>query len=154
MNKINSTLFKIAMSKFATGITVISMNKKNEYFGKTVNSFSSLSIKPPLVLFSLDENSSSIKEYTERTFLGINILSNKQKNISQHFSKKQPKWNDTKFFLTQKNTPMIEDSLVNIHCQINKKIKQGDHIIFICKVIDVLINNKKNPLIYLNSNYV
>jgi len=87
-------------------------------------------------------------------FLGINILSNKQKNISQHFSKKQPKWNDTKFFLTQKNTPMIEDSLVNIHCQINKKIKQGDHIIFICKVIDVLINNKKNPLIYLNSNYI
>ena len=60
----NSNLFKLAMSKFATGVTVISMNKRNEYLGKTVNSFASLSLNPPLILFSLDKNSSSIKEYT------------------------------------------------------------------------------------------
>ena len=54
MQKVNNTNFKKAMGKFATGVTVITINYKKTYFGKTVNSFSSLSLNPPLVLFSLD----------------------------------------------------------------------------------------------------
>lgn len=154
MIKINSGLFKLAMSKFATGVTVISMNKRNEYLGKTVNSFASLSLNPPLILFSLDKNSSSIKEYTLDTLIGVNILSYNQKRISRYFSTKKPNWGITKFFLTKKKIPMIKGCLVNIDCQIKKKIKQGDHIIFICKVNHILIDDKKKPLIYLNSNYI
>ena len=63
MKKINSNLYKLAMSKFATGVTVVSINYNNNYIGKTVNSFSALSLDPPLVLFSLDKKSSSIQQY-------------------------------------------------------------------------------------------
>ena len=55
MKKINSALFKKALSKFATGITIITMSQKENFLGKTVNSFASLSLNPPLVLFSLDK---------------------------------------------------------------------------------------------------
>ena len=142
------------MSKFATGITVITLNKNNIYIGKTVNSFASLSLKPPLVLFSLDKKSSSLNEFKKTKFLGINILSNKQKPISNYFSSKKPKWNDTKFFLSENKVPMIKDSIVNLSCKKIKNINIGDHIMLVCEVTHVLIKNSNKPLIYFNSKYL
>ena len=80
MKKINSKLFKLAMSKFATGVTIVTLNNKGLFTGKTVNSFASLSLDPSLVLFSLDKNSSSLNNYKKAKYLGINILSYRQKN--------------------------------------------------------------------------
>ena len=91
MKKINSLIFKKAMSKFTTGITVVTIKTKSGYIGKTVNSFTSLSLNPPLILFSLDKKSSSINEYKDSTFFGVNILTKKQKNISKFFSLKKSK---------------------------------------------------------------
>ena len=154
MKKINSKLFKILMSKFATGITVVTINKNGEYLGKTVNSFASLSLTPPLVLFSLDNKSSSIKSYKQATNIGINILSNKQKKVSEYFSFKNSKWKNTKNFLSEDKIPMINDCVANISCKKIKIIKQGDHYIFICKINKIFIDNEKKPLIYFNSKYI
>ena len=82
MKKINSNLYKLAMSKFATGVTVVSINYNNNYIGKTVNSFSALSLDPPLVLFSLDKKSSSIQQYKNSKYFGINILAKNLKKLS------------------------------------------------------------------------
>ena len=79
MKTINKKLFKKAMSKFTTGITVISVNYNNRFIGKTVNSFSSLSLEPPMILFSLDKKSSSLKEFLKSEYIGINILKHNQK---------------------------------------------------------------------------
>ena len=154
MKKISQNLIKLAMSKFATGVTVVSINKNDKYLGKTVNSFAALSLSPPLVLFSLDKKASSLNDYTKTTFVGINILSNKQKNLSNYFSAKKPKWENIKYFLTNENTPMIKDSVVNLNCKKINIINQGDHIIFIFKIIKININKKMQPLIYLNSKYI
>jgi flavin reductase (DIM6/NTAB) family NADH-FMN oxidoreductase RutF len=154
MKKINSKLFKQAMSKFATGITVITINNKNQYIGKTVNSFAALSLKPSLVLFSLDKKSTSLKFYNISKYIGINILTSKQKKISSHFSLKNPQWDSTNSFITSNNLPMILDALVNLECKKIKTISQGDHIIFICEIINLKINDKFKPLIYLNSEYI
>ena len=153
MKKINLNLIKLAMSKFATGVTVVTINKNDKYLGKTVNSFAALSLSPPLVLFSLDKKSTSLIDYIKTTFVGINILSNKQQNLSNYFSIKKPKWENIKYFLTNDNTPMIKDSVVNLNCKKIKIITQGDHVIFICKIIKININIKLKPLIYLNSKY-
>ena len=154
MNKINNNLFKLAMSKFATGVTVVSVNKKGNFIGKTVNSFASLSLDPPLVLFSLDKKSSSLNIFKKTMFLGINILSKSQKNTSNYFSTKSPNWNNTKNFITKNHVPMIYGSVANIECKKVKMINQGDHVIFICKVNEILIHKTKKPLIYLNSKYL
>ena len=131
MKKININYFRESMSKFATGITVITLNKNGIYIGKTVNSFASLSLKPPLVLFSLDKKSSSLSDYKKTKYLGINILSNKQKPISNYFSSKKPKWNDTKFFLSKNKVPMIKNCIANLNCKKIKNINIGDHVILI-----------------------
>ena len=154
MKKINNNFFKSAMSKFPTGVTIISINKNNDYIGKTVNSFASLSLKPPLVLFSLDKKSSSLNDYTQSSYIGINILSTKQKKLSNHFATKRPKWGLTKFFLSKNDVPLIKDSVVNMNCNNIKTILQGDHLIFICKILEIQIINKLKPLIYINSDYL
>jgi len=154
MKKINSNLFKEAISKYATGIAIITININEKFIGKTVNSFTSLSLNPPLVLFSLDKKSSSLKNYKESPNLGINILARNQKDISDYFSKRKPIWTNTKYFLSKNNIPMIKECVVNIDCKKIKTISQGDHIIFICKVNEILINNIDKPLIYFNSLYI
>ena len=60
MKKINKANFKNTLSKFSTGVTVVATNKSSILYGKTINSFSSLSLSPPLVLFSLDIKSSEL----------------------------------------------------------------------------------------------
>ena len=154
MKKINSYLFKLSMSKFATGVTIITINNKDKYIGKTVNSFSALSLSPPLILFSLDKKSSSILKYKSSSFIGVNILSKKQINISKNFSIKESNWHHENIFFSKDNIPMIKNCIANLNCKKIKTINQGDHIIFICKVNDVLIDNNNKPLIYFNSKYI
>jgi flavin reductase (DIM6/NTAB) family NADH-FMN oxidoreductase RutF len=154
MEKINNNLFKLTMSKYATGVTIVTINKKKLFLGKTVNSFASLSLTPPLVLFSLDKKSSSINDFKKTKYLGINLLSNKQKNLSKFFSMNKALWGNTPFFLSKNKTPLIRDCLANIDCEKIKLINQGDHIIFICKIKFVKINKKIKPLIYVNSQYI
>ena len=154
MKKISKDNFKKTLSKFATGITVVATNKNSILYGKTINSFSSLSLSPPLVLFSLDIKSSKLNIFKNSNSISINILSNNQKNISNNFAKKNPDWNDVEFDILKNGNPIIKNCVSNLDCRITNKIKKGDHIIFICKVINVSINDKLNPLIYFNSRYL
>jgi Conserved protein/domain typically associated with flavoprotein oxygenases, DIM6/NTAB family len=81
MKKINKVNFKKTLSTFATGITVVATKNNSILYGKTINSFSSLSLSPPLVLFSLDKKSTKLKIFKESKSISINILSNKQEMI-------------------------------------------------------------------------
>ena len=150
MKKITSRNFKNAMSKFATGVSVISINHNNVFIGKTVNSFASLSLKPPLVLFALDKKASSLNKFKNSKFIGINFLSSKQRNLSSTFANKNNAWGKTKYFLSKENIPMIKNSIVNLSCQNIKTQTIGDHVLFICKVLKLKSDESIKPLIYLN----
>ncbi len=151
--KFSNSNFKKALSKFATGITIISINYNDNFYGKTVNSFASLSLNPPLVLFSLDKKSSSLNKFLQTNYIGINFLSNKQRELSKLFSNKKNLWGNTEYFLTKENIPMINNAVVNLSSKNYKTLPNGDHIIFICKIIDIKINESSKPLIYLNNKY-
>ena len=154
MKKINKDNFKETLSKFATGITVVATNKKMILYGKTINSFSSLSLSPPLVLFSLDIKSSKLNIFKSSNSVSINILSKNQKKISDNFAKKNPIWDDIEYKILKNGNPIIKNCVSNLDCKITNKIKKGDHIIFICKVINVSFNDKLKPLIYFNTTYL
>ena len=153
MKKINSQNFKKTLSKFATGITVIATSKNSILYGKTINSFSSLSLSPPLILFSIDIKSSKLKIFKNTKFISINVLSNKQKFISDNFAKNNPDWKDIEYQLLENGSPIIKNCISNLNCKIQDKIKKGDHIIFICKILQVINNDKLKPLIYFDSKY-
>ena len=153
MKKVNKENFKKTLSTFATGITVVATKHYSILYGKTINSFTSLSLSPPLVLFSLDKKSTKLKIFKESKTITINILSNKQEMISNNFAKKNPNWKEVDYDVLKNGNPIIKNCVANLDCKILDKIKKGDHIIFICKVAKVLNNNKLKPLIYYNSKY-
>ena len=153
MKKINKNNFKKTLSTFATGITVVATKNNSILYGKTINSFSSLSLSPPLVLFSLDKKSSKLKIFKNSKTVSINILSNKQEMISTNFAKKNPDWREIEYDVLKNGNPIIKNCVSNLDCKIIDKIKKGDHIIFICKVLQILNNTKFKPLIYYNSKY-
>ena len=154
MKKINKSNFKKTLGKFATGVTVICTNDNNQIYGITVNSFSSLSLSPPLVLFSLGKNSSSINSFLKSKYLSINILSKEQKKVSNHFAVHNHPDDNIIFFVGKKNTPLINNCIANLECKLIENLKKGDHHIFICELINIKHDDKKRPLLYFNSKYI
>jgi len=154
MKKINKENYRKTLSKFATGITVIATNKDSILYGKTINSFSSLSLSPPLVLFSLDIKSSKLNIFKNAKKISINILSKKQKLISNNFAKNKPNWKVVEYSLLKNGNPVIKNCVSNLDCKIINKLRKGDHFIFICKVMNVLNTDNLKPLIYFNSKYL
>ena len=153
MKKVNKDNFKKTLSAFATGITVVATKYNSKLYGKTINSFSSLSLSPPLILFSLDNKSSKLNIFKKSEKITINILSKKQKLISNNFAKKNPDWQNIDYDLLKNGNPIIKNCVSNLDCKIIDKIKKGDHIIFIYQVSHVINNDKLKPLIYYNSKY-
>ena len=116
MKKINKNSFKKTLSGFATGVTVIATCKNSILYGKTINSFSSLSLNPPLVLFSLDKKSSKLEIFNSSKKISINILSKKQELISHNFAKKNPDWNGIEIELLKNGNPIIKNCIANLDC--------------------------------------
>ena len=67
---------------------------------------------------------------------------------------KNPIWENTPYTLSKNNVPLIKNCVANIDCKIIELIAQGDHVIFICRINEVNIDQKKKPLIYLGSKYI
>ena len=154
MEKINKKLFKKTLGKFSTGVTVVGINVGENKFGKTVNSFTTISMSPPLVLFSLDIKASSLNKFKKSDFLSINILGKNQIDISNTFAKKNIKWEKINYVFGKFKTPLIKNCLANLECKKIKLLIMGDHIIFICKVLNASFIDKIKPLIYFNSEYI
>ena len=148
-NIMNISRYKKVLSKYATGITVIAKKDKNNLVtGITVNSFVSISLKPPYISWSLDKTTSSFKKFKNIKFFNIYILSEKQTDVSNYFSST----NEIK-----KNTiianKLLNHNLADLNCQTIKKINIGDHLFFVAKVLKFKLKKEKKPLIYFDSKY-
>ena len=145
----NISRYKKVLSKYATGITVITKkNKNNLITGITVNSFVSISLKPPYISWSLDKTASSFKKFKNLKFFNIYILSTKQIKVSNYFSSKNE--------ITKNSTlanNLLKNNLAELNCKTIKKINIGDHLFFVAKVLKVNLKKEKRPLIYFESKY-
>lgn len=141
--------YKKVLSKYATGITVVTKKSKNSLItGITVNSFVSISLKPAYISWSLDKTASSYKKFSNLKFFNIYILSVKQTNVSNYFSLK----NETKKnSIIMKN--LLKYNLAELNCKTIKKINIGDHLFFVAKVLNFKLKNEIKPLIYFASKY-
>jgi flavin reductase (DIM6/NTAB) family NADH-FMN oxidoreductase RutF len=145
----NIKKYKTVLSKYATGVAVITKEiSKNLTYGITVNSFVSISLKPSYISWSLDMTTSSYKNFKDIKNFNIYFLSSKQKNISNYFSSKNEEKKNSKIF---KN--LISKNLAKLYCKTVKKIKIGDHLVFVAEVIKLNLNSEQKPLLYYMSKY-
>lgn len=148
---VDDHIFRKAMSKFATGVTVVTALVDEEIVGMTVNAFMSISLQPKLVAVSIDEKASMYNMIQDVKQFGISILKEDQEDLSMIFANQQEK--DRKIAYTYKNgIPVLDDTLATISCTVYDMVKAGDHMIFIGKVMDINVSEGA-PLLYFNSNY-
>lgn len=152
---VDSEQFKASMGKLPTGVTVISTVLSNELFGFTANSFTSVSLKPPLVSFCLNKAAGSLEAFRKSSNFAVSVLAENQSVLAKHFSTGQSdKFHNQDYQLgSVSNCPLINGAICWIECEKVSEYNGGDHIIFIGKVIKVKINNNLKPLIYFARGY-
>lgn len=142
--------FRQTLGQFATGITVVTtVDEKNEMIGLTANSFSSLSLDPPLILVCIDEKSDSLQAFEKNVPFVVNILNKEQEEVCWAFAKKgTDKFNGISYELSESGVPYFLDNLATIHCTVYEYYRAGDHVIVTGYVHHVQYNEKADPLLF------
>ena len=150
--------FRRAMGCFSTGVTVITVDDYGRVEGMTANAFASVSLDPMLVLVCVSHKARTHAHIHARKRFGINVLSENQRKISEHYAlaERDPAIAEqaagAKFDRTQHGTPVLHGALAYLECRLQTTHEAGDHTIFIAEVEDVVVHQGK-PLLYFQGGY-
>jgi len=132
---IEKDFFKQVMGQFTTGVTVVTSRGKDGLAGLTVNSFTSVSLEPPLVLICVDVNSTALPFIRESGNFAVNILTSEQENLSRCFattsSERYEHFCYASFHVASTGSPIIDGALAFIDSRIVAEYPGGDHVIFL-----------------------
>ena len=143
-------LFRTAMGKFATGVTVIITETDGEPHGMTANAFMSVSLDPKLVVISIKENARILPKIQQSGKFSVNILAAEQQEVSMIFAG-QIKDQAVEFDRLE-NQPVIPGALAQVTCDVSAAHVEGDHTLFIGKVTGIELNEGE-PLLFYNGRY-
>jgi len=146
--------FRKACGRFATGITIATvLDAAGAPHGLTVNSFSSVSLDPPMGLFCLGHAVSLIDMFRTSAYFGINVLSEAQRPLSDRFARKGcDRFEGVPWISGQTGVPLIPDALAWMEFVVEQKVPAGDHDIFVGKMVRASVT-EGNPLLYFASRY-
>ncbi len=144
-----------ALGCFGTGVAVITTaDASGDPIGLTANSFTSVSLDPPLVLFCLDRRAGSLPAFEQAHAYAVNILHIGQQDISMRFVQKDiDRFADTPWETWDHGVPIIHDSFASFECERHEVVDGGDHRIFIARVRRVRFDPSRDPLLYLQGRY-
>jgi flavin reductase (DIM6/NTAB) family NADH-FMN oxidoreductase RutF/DNA-binding MarR family transcriptional regulator len=153
MNKFETSEFRQALGTFATGVAVITATTENgEPAGVTANSFTSVSLDPPLILWCLASASDSLKIFKDATHFAVNILASDQKNMSTHFAKRmENKFAKIPFVAGLGGAPLLDNCMTQLQCSSKEKYEVGDHWVFVGEVEKFESTSKEALLFHLGS---
>jgi len=146
--------FKAALSRWATGVTVITTRSRaGELAGLTASSFSSLSLDPPLVLFCLAHSSTTKPSFDAADGFAVNILSEGQKELSGRFAQLGgDKFQGVAWRPGLRGIPLLDHALATLECRIAQVHPGGDHSIVVGAVEQIHCGDEK-PLVYYRGAY-
>ena len=144
-----------ALGCFATGVTIVTaMSSSGEPVGLTANSFTSVSLDPPLLLVCIAKTSGSLKVIEEAEHFGVNVLHIGQQPVSNAFARPgEDRFAKTPWQRGQKNVPLIGGALVNFECSRHALHDGGDHVILVGKVERAKYEPRRDPLLYFKGKY-
>lgn len=151
----NSRQFRDALGRFATGIAVVTACAPDgQLIGLTINSFNSVSLNPPLVLWSLDKHSPNRAAFITASHYAINILSAEQEAISQHFATRQDdKFASIAWEAGLGGAPLLPGCCAQFQVENQVQHPGGDHLIFVGQVAAFTQNPELEPLLYFGGSY-
>ena len=147
--------YRKTLGQFVTGVTIVTTTSEDGTpRGFTANSFTSVSLDPPLVSICIGDFNEGIDIFKNSKYFAINILNENQMEISNIFATpSQNKFDNTKWFKGDSGAPIIENSLAWFECSNFEQIRSGDHIILIGNVKSFK-KDSGYPLGYYNGSYI
>lgn len=150
----DSRQLRNALGRFPTGVTVITTRTPGgKMEGLTANSFSALSLDPPLVLWSINRKSQSVAGFLASGHFAINVLRAEQTDLSHRFATpREDKFEDLAVAQGVGGSPLLEGVLANFECETETTIEGGDHLLFVGRVHKIAYGEGE-PLIFNSGRY-
>ena len=147
--------FRLALSQFATGVTVISTRLADgSFLGLTASSFNSVSLDPALVLWSLANTANSMPVFSGNSHYVINVLSADQAALAQQFaSRKKDRFEGVAYTLSHTGHPILNGVSAWFECHNRSRYPEGDHVIFVGEVERCAVFEQP-PLIYHGGKFL
>lgn len=142
--------FRAALGMFATGVTIVTMRAEDGTpVGLTANSFNSVSLEPPLVLWSLSQRAASLPSFRAGTHYAINVLAADQRELAERFaSKGTDRWAGVDCMPGTGGAPLIAGAAATFECFNRSRYDEGDHVIFVGEVERCSWREDASPLLY------
>lgn len=154
LETVDSALFRRVCGRFPTGVTVITVRDAEGHpHGVTISSFSSLSLKPQLVMVCLDLRSGVLGHFLESAHFAINVLAEDQEQHSRRFaSTSESRFHGVGWREAESGVPLLDGSLAHLECSTTRWFEAGDHVVLIGEVLRAGCREGK-PLVYFASRY-
>jgi 3-hydroxy-9,10-secoandrosta-1,3,5(10)-triene-9,17-dione monooxygenase reductase component len=148
--------FKNVLGHFATGVAVVTAIDGVEPVGLTIQSFCSLSLDPPLILLCPARASTSWPRVERAGRLCVNLLAEGQAALARQFARSGgDKYTDVTWTRSaETGSPLLEGALAWVDCEIEQSFQGGDHLIAVCRVLDLAVRTDLKPLIFYRSNFL
>ncbi|PKO42944.1 MAG: flavin reductase [Betaproteobacteria bacterium HGW-Betaproteobacteria-3] len=142
--------FRTALGTFATGVTIVTARSdRGDLIGLTANSFNSVSLDPPLVLWSLARAAGSMPVLSAGSHYAINILAADQKALAERFATKgAERWSGVTFTQGQSGAPILTGAMASFECFNRSQYEEGDHVIFVGEVERCHHRPDASPLLF------
>jgi flavin reductase (DIM6/NTAB) family NADH-FMN oxidoreductase RutF len=152
----DSAYFRRALSQFATGIAVVITRAPDGVaHGLTINSFSSVSLDPPLVLWSLANEARSMPAFMAASHYVINVLGEQQADLAMRFSQKiGDRFESLAYDLSRTGLPILHGAVTWFECRNRSRYQEGDHVIFVGQVERCRTNPQTGALGFHGGRFV
>ena len=151
-NSSNTKMLRNAFSRFATGVTIVSCDSSDGHIGMTVNSFSSISLDPALIMWAPDKRSSRFKYFEKAENFVVHVLNSDQNNLCNEFVKNKKAFDTFNHSISKEGVPIIDNCLARFHCVKFDMHDAGDHKIIIGKV-DNALESTGNALSFYSGEF-
>ena len=148
----NARAFRDALGRFATGITLVTVASPEGPMGFLANSFASVSMDPPLVLWSPAKSSSRFQHYADAHDYAIHVLGDGHADWLPRFSRGGAGFDGLAHHFTPQGVPVIEGALARFDCQQHATYEGGDHLIVVGRVIRAALRDGA-PMIFSQGTY-
>lgn len=142
--------FRKALGQFATGVTIVTaLDAQGQPVGVTVSSFNSVSLHPPLVLWSMANSAASLPVFMACTHYAVHVLGAEQKALAMQFATKGvDRWAGVAHQPGRSGAPLLDGVVASFECFNRSRYQEGDHVIFVGEVEHCGYRVDAAPLIY------
>jgi flavin reductase (DIM6/NTAB) family NADH-FMN oxidoreductase RutF len=141
------------MGRFATGVAVITTEHDGQRHGMTVNSLTSVSLDPPMLLVCFTRGSRTVRTVSRAARFGVNLLSARQEAISNHFARRgEDHFAEVPLDQGPLGVPLISNAIAQLVCTVGREIDAGDHVIVLGNIVHIRQRDGL-PLCFFSGTY-